>query len=243
MRGSEAMRNTSHSLLAAAIAIAGCGGNGSNSDGGVHHDGGPDDGGQPAPPALGAQLDRMGRPGVATMLIGTFASEPTRTALRDAYAQASDPATWKSTMLQANLSIEREMETNLAVFDALDVGMSTVAMSGCGNALRYNAGAGPASYLAAADMFADDQIYVDTSKPLCSGYLALEIEYGSFSLTPHTTCGGRTPTHDAIDMMYSMLAAGVSGLDLTSDPAPRIHDGAAVHGDVKDSFPFLGPPH
>jgi len=233
-------------LVALVAAIAGCGSGGANSDGSVFHDGGNPDGAKPPdPPALGAQLDRAGRPGVTTLLIGTFAAEPARTALKDAYSQASDAATWRTTMLQTNVSIELEIEKNLAVFDSLDIGMSDVPMAGCGNALRYSPPAMATSYLSAADLLADDQLYVDTLRPICSGYFALELEYGSFGDTIHTTCGGRTLTHDAIDVTYSVLAGGVNGLDLRSQngPAPRLHDNAAVHGDVKESFPFLGPPH
>src|SRR5689334_6572960 len=94
-------------------AFAGCGGDGaSNSN---HHDAAPPDTGDVPPPALGAQLDRAGRPALRTLLIGTFATEPTRTTVKDAYRQASDPATWKTTMLRPNVTIEQELEANLAV--------------------------------------------------------------------------------------------------------------------------------
>jgi hypothetical protein len=240
------MRPTPLSSLLVA-AIASCGSGAATIDGSIFHDGGNPDGAKaPDPPTLGAQLDRAGRPGVASLLIGTFASAPTRTALQDAYGQASDAAAWKTTMLQTNLSIELELEKNLAVFDSLDIGMVDVPpTAGCQNAFRYSTPPKATSYLSAADLFADDQLYVDTAKASCSGYLALEIEYGSFGDTIHMSCGGRTLTYDTVDMTYSVLAAGVNGLDLRAQntPAPRLHDNAAVHGDVKTTFPFLGPPH
>jgi hypothetical protein len=195
---------------------------------------------------LGAQIDRAGRPAISTLLIGAFAAEPTRTAVKDAYRQASDPATWKTTMLRPNVSIEREMETNLAAFDAVDTGMTSVVMAGCRNAFRYNpAPAGPTSYQDAADMFADDELHVDTSFPTCDVFLALELDYGSHGQYTHTTCGGRMPSHDAIDMMYSVLAAGTYGVMQQNDGTltPLLHDGALVHSDLKDKFPFLEPPH
>lgn len=227
----------------AVVAVAGCGGGGSSDP--VHHDaGGLDAAGFPSPPMLGAQIDRAGRPAVSTLLVGTFAAEPTRTAVKDAYRQAPDPAMWKSAMLRPNVSIEQELEGNLAMFDAIDAGMAGVPMAGCRNALRYTTPTGPTSYVGVADLFVDDQLYVDTSKPVCSVALALELEYGSIGNIVHTTCGGRTPTYDAIDAMYSIFAAGALGVMVqpNGDVVPLLHDNATVHGDVKDTFPYLGPP-
>jgi hypothetical protein len=231
-------------IVVAAAAAAGCGGSSASTDASPQHDGGPLDGaGIPDPPALGAQLDRAGRAGISTLLIGTFAADPARTALRAAYNLAPDPAAWRTAMLQTNLSIERELANNLAVFDALDAGMTSVMVPGCGNAIRYAGPPGPTSYKVAADLFADDQLYVDTAKTTCTQYLALEIEFASLGGTPHSTCGGRTPTHDVVDAMYSLLAAGIDGLDRLNDLTPRITDNVAAHADVKSAFPFLGPPH
>jgi hypothetical protein len=102
------------------------------------------------------------------------------------------------------------------------------------------------SYRLAADAFADDEIYLDTSKTSCPIYLALEIELATAGPNTelHTTCGGRMPSHDVVDMTYSMLAAGRSGFDAPSkNYAPAIRDGVAAHTDLKESvFPFLGPP-
>jgi hypothetical protein len=234
------------SFVVATIALAGCGDNTGKPDASLHHDGGnPDAPNFPAPPTLGAQIDRVGRPAISTALVGTFSAEPTRSNLKDAYSRASDAAMWRTTMLQTNVTIERELEINLAAFDALDIGMSTTTVpgAGCGNALRYTLPQNNLSYQQAADLLADDQLYVDTSKPTCTVYLALEIEFASQGSFLHTTCGGRMLTHDAIDTTYSVLAAGLNGLDKLNDFAAKLHDGATVHGDVRDTFPFLGPPH
>lgn len=229
-------------LIGTAVALAGCSGGDA---------GNPDAGGMPPPPVLGAQIDRAGRASISTMLIGVFTPEPTRTALRDAYHQASDPATWRTTMLPTlpnSVSIERELATNLAMFDALDIGMelSDQSTGSCGNAIRYDGPPKAASYLVTAGLFADDQLYLDTRYPTCNVYFDIEIEYGSSLGISYTECGGRMPGHDAIDMTYSILAAGISGLDLNPGPlfkAPLFHDGAPVHTDLNDRFPFLGPPH
>jgi hypothetical protein len=226
------------SLAVLAVVLAGCSGNKVNPD----HDAGNLD--VPPPPGLGAQIDRLGRPAISTMLIGLLAtSMAAQAARKDAYNHAPDPATWKATMLETGLTIERELALNLAVFDALDRGLMAISQSGCGNALQYSGPPSLTSYQGAAGLFADDQLYVDTSKTTCAVYLALEIEQVSAGSSIHTSCGGRTLTHDAIDVTYSVLAAGTDGLDKANGFGPKIVDGVPPHTDVKDTFPFLGAPH
>lgn len=231
-----------------AIALAGCGDNRVGRDAGeIEHDAGdtPDAPTLPRAPKLGAQIDRMGRPAISTALVALrTASGAARTAQRDAYNHASDPATWKTTTVRTGTTIEGELGVNLAVFDALDKGLSTAqgALPGCGNPLVHS-GTGATFYRLAADLFADDQLYVDTSKGSCSVYLALEIEKASAARIIHSTCGGRTPTHDVIDATYSVFAAGLDGLGPAPAFAPVLRDGVPVHADIKDTFPFLGPPN
>jgi len=230
-------------LALATVVLAGCGDKGTNT---VHDDGGDSDAmGFPPPPALGAQIDRLGRPAISTILVGLLATPPAaQTARKDAYNHASDAAMWNATMLEATLSVERELEANLAVFDALDRGMALPkSVAGCGNALKYSGPPSLSSYKGGADILADDQLYVDTSKASCTIYLELELEAASGGSLIHDKCGGRTLTHDAIDVTYSVLAAGTDGLDQANDFGPKLHDGVPAHGDVKDAFPFLGAPH
>ena len=238
------MRKTLAMLVVAAL--AGCGDNKPGSDGEIHHDGGnPDAPRFPAPPSLGAQIDRAGRPAITTTLIGAFATAgPGKTAMRNNYNQATDPATWKTTVLSPGITIDAELKTNLAVWDAFDTGLSLTG-AGCGNTLHYTGPAGPMSYQFAADVFADDELHVDTSRTACTVYFALELEYLSGGTFPHSTCGGRMPTRAVIDMMYSMLVAGSNGLDgPANDFAPKLHGSLVPHAEVKDTtFPFLGPPH
>jgi hypothetical protein len=240
---------TARHLAAGVIALAGCGGGPGDT---VHHDGGTLDGAPiPPPPALGPQIDRMGRPLIGTALIGPFAPAPDQAAMRDAYHRASDPAAWATTTISTGVTIEAEMEANLAVFDAFDIGLTNITSAGCGNALRYSLPPMPpgpqSSYRVAADVFADDELYLDTSITSCPIYLALELELATAgpNAEPHTTCGGRMPSHDVVDMTYSMLAAGRSGFDVPSRSyAPVLHDGVIAHTDLKEAvFPFLGPPH
>jgi hypothetical protein len=231
-----------------AVALIGCGDNRLGRDAAEPpRDSGadPDAPSLPRPPALGAQIDRMGRPAISTALIALREANGTaKTAQKDAYNHAADPATWRTTTVKSGTTIERELERNLAVFDALDRGLSTPAgmMPGCGNPLIGSTSTGPAFYRLTAALLADDQLYVDTSKASCSVYLALEIERATAGRIVHATCGGRMLTHDVIDATYSVLAAGLDGLDAAPAFAPLVHDGAAAHDDVKDTFPFLGPP-
>lgn len=229
-------------VVSAALA---CGDNRPGFDGEIHHDGGnPDAAKFPAPPALGAQLGRMGRPAIVTALIGPFAADPIKTAIRNAYNQAGDAAAWIGTTLRTGVTIEAELKANLAVWDAFDTGLALTG-AGCGNALHYNADPGPDSYKFAADVLADDELYVDTSKSACTVYFALELEKVSGGNLPHATCGGRMPSRNVIDATFSMLAAGTAGLDGPgNDFAPKIHGSLTSHADVKDiTFPFLGAPH
>jgi hypothetical protein len=236
-------------LLLIAIALAGCGDNRIRPDAAeIHRDAGdsPDAPSLPRPPRLGAQIDRMGRPAISTTLVALRAANGTaRTAQRDAYNHASDPATWRTTMIRTGTTIARELAANLAVFDGIDKGASTAqgTLSGCGDPLVHTGTTGPMFYQLAADLFADDQLYVDTSKGSCTVYLALEIEKASAPRLVHSTCGGRILTHDVIDAMYSVFAAGLDGLGTAPAFAPVLHDGVPAHADVKDTFPFLGPPN
>jgi hypothetical protein len=231
----------------ASVALAGCGGGGATHDDAPLHDGGnPDVAGMPPPPALGAQIDRMGRPMAGAALIAAFtASGADPAAQKDAYNRASDPASWLTTMVRTSVTIEDEIKANVAVFDAIDNGMvqNTQTLLGCGNGLEYAGPPGATTYRGAAALFTDDQLYVDTSRSACTIYLALEIEQASAGSFIHNTCGGRTLTYDAVDVMYSVLASGVDGLDQANGLGPRIHGSLTSHTDVKDTFPFLGPPH
>jgi hypothetical protein len=225
--------------------LAGCGRGTRAPDGAVSDAvGNPDAMGFPAPPALGAQIDRMGRPAISTALVAVLASAgPAKTAQKDAYNHAADPAAWRTTMLQTNVTVERELRGNLAVLDAIDRGLTT-PMAGCGSALMYVGPPGASTYQGAADMFADDQLYVDTARQSCSVYLALEFEHASGGTVPHSTCGGRMLGHDVIDATYSVLVSGLGDYDpRRGDLVPKIRDGATVHPDITDTFPFLGPPH
>ena len=98
---------------------------------------------------VNGQIDRMGRPGINTVLIDLLA--PHVTTLKDAYNRAEDPSAWQ--MFAA------EMQKNLAALDTLD-GVT-------GNNVL------PPAQL--APVLADDRLIIDVSKPMCDAYLAVEL--------------------------------------------------------------------
>jgi len=196
-------------LLVLLVLLGACGDNG-----GSGRDGAIDASDLPAAPALGTQIDRMGRPAINTALDGLLDPAAAATAKKDAYNQAADAASWP------------------------------VTPNGCGNDPLYAGPASATSYAMLAGVLADDQLFVDTSKGSCGSYLAIEAAISATGPSPHTQCGGRAPSHDVIDTSYSFLAAGAGGFDPQNGFAPRITDGVQVHPDVDDSsFPFLGSPH
>jgi len=171
----------------------------------------------PAAPALGTQIDRMGRPGITTALIGTFDGDAAAAgALKDSYNVAA-AADWGSFL--------PEIAANLAIYDSLD----TV----CGNQLL--AAAPPAAadtYLGLAGALADDQLYVNTTGPTCTTYLA--VEANATGVVPNDDCGGRALGFDVMDVTYSVLAIGALagvGDDIDADD-----------GTPSADFPFLDAP-
>jgi hypothetical protein len=205
----------------------------------------------PEPPALGAQIDRMGRPAINTVLVGFLDATTTASMKKDAYNTAADAAMWAGAPVMAGRSIAAEVAANLPLVDVLDKGsMAIPGMTGCHNQMLFNGNVtgggtpGPTSYSSLAAILADDMLYVDTTKTTCTMYMSLEVEVASAAQLRHTQCGGRTPTHDVIDVSYSLLMAGLTGLTDPPGLRPRLGDGVGAHTDVSESsFPYFGPPH
>lgn len=173
----------------------------------------------PAPPALGVQIDRMGRAGVNTALTDPFNLNTTQKgAAQDAYNSASSPSQWGQ-------QFSGRIAGNLAILDSLD----TV----CGNQLLAGPAPTPGRYATLAGVLADDQIFVNTGSGTCGVYLAVEANAVGIS---NSDCGGRTPLVDTIDRTYSVLAAGV--LSGVTDGVPNDADGGSSTRD----FPFLAAP-
>ncbi|MEP7123480.1 MAG: DUF4331 family protein [Byssovorax sp.] len=176
----------------------------------------------PAPPKLGTQIDRFGRPAINTALNHTFDVDPAKGMAKDKYNQQSDPATWGTS--------GPEFAKNLAILDGLD--------TNCGNQLLATVVPMgmpiPATrYATLAGALADDRVYLDLSAAACTTYLA--VEANATGLLPNMDCGGRKLDYDVIDASYSALAAGAfSG----------VGDGVSADADTKGSaFPYLAVPH
>jgi hypothetical protein len=173
----------------------------------------------PPPPALGTQIDRIGRAGVNTALVDPFnLNSAAKGANQDTYNAASNPSQWTA-------AFQGRIATNLAIFDGVD----TV----CGNQLL--AGPAPTSgrYDTLASVLADDQLYVNTSSGTCTTYLGVEANAVGIA---NNDCGGRTPLYDTIDRTYSVLAIGALGG--VTDGVDHDANGAAS----TSTFPFLLPP-
>lgn len=235
-----------HLVTLCLVLAAACGDDGNPASDANPRDGNPDAPSYPEPPALGAQIERMGRPAINTALNATFfETAANKGPMKDTYNQIFDAAMWSTTELRSGVTVAAEFARNLAIYDVLDKG--AVMNGGCGNQALYNGGGGgdptATSYQTLAGVLADDQLYVDTSKTTCNNYLSLEVEVATGGVFAHTQCGGRTPSHDVIDVTYSVLAAGTAGFEIPSFN-PKVGDGVPKHGDVSDTeFPFLGPPH
>ena len=253
-------------LFALGLGLGACGDddNGTTKDGSVDQavpnmDAGVDaatgDGGSnfPAPPALGAQVDRMGRAGINTALTDPFwdngdtSAAETHHAKQDAYNAESNPASWGALKLSAGAGAKTVIETfraNLAVYDALDgTSDGLMAGDGCGNQLAYGANGNP-DYATLATVLSNDVLFVNTGSGTCTTYLAVEASALGIA---NADCGGRTPTYDTIDITYSALASAAAVSEagcLNSTPgACGVKDGINADPDstpTNDTFPFLG---
>jgi len=180
-------------------------------------------GGNPSPPKIGAQIDRMGRAGVNTALTDPFSTVAGQTSdqVKDAYNAASDPSMW-ATMFTGG-PVGNLIAGNLAILDALD--------GVCGNQPFAKPGTPPPAdrYKPLATVLADDQLYVNTSAGTCNSYLAVETGAAN-------DCGGRTPLYNTIDVTYAVVAG----------PSATVVNGITHDAEGNASvtaFPFLGNPN
>jgi hypothetical protein len=192
----------------------------------------------PAPPTLGAQIDRLGRPAINTALTATFETDATiKGTKKDEYNQDNAQTGWNPKYIP-------EQAGNLAIFDSLD--------TKCGNQfLAQDAGgpgAGPntAVYGALAGITADDRLWLNTAATTCTTYLAVEANFAAtHGLLPpglaNMDCGGRSLQFDVIDTTYSIVATGTTGLP---GAVGTVTDG--VDADpiktAAAAFPYLAPP-
>jgi hypothetical protein len=171
------------------------------------------------PPALGAQIDRFGRPAINTAITDPFDADATMHGTKQDAYNAATPA--------AGSTFEAQFEANLAIIDSLDMN--------CGNQFAADmTKTDKTRYKPLADVLADDQLYVDTSSGTCTTYLG--VEANATGIIPNTDCGGRTLGADVIDESYSVLAIGATS---------GVTDGVAADDKLSaetTTFPYLAPP-
>lgn len=177
----------------------------------------PADGGlpTPTPPALGPQVDRVGRPLVTSLLLGDSEDPQRAASLSAAWNEEDDPLLWGR--------FAPELQGTLGVFDGLD--------GTCGQlAPAFTFG----RFDSLALLLADDRLFVDTRVGICQQPLAVEAE--ALGLIPVFDCGGRAPAVDAVDAMLSLFTSG--GRTAVSDGLEDDPDGEVS----TIVFPFLRPP-
>jgi hypothetical protein len=174
--------------------------------------------GNPAPPALGAQIDRMGRPAINTATNHAFdADEATKGAAKDEWNANSDPKTWSK--------YAGEIEKNLAILDSLD--------TNCGNQLFADAAKTDATrYATLGSVLADDRLWVKADATTCTTYLAVEAD--ATGLLKNGDCGGRKPSYEVMKITYSAVAAGA--LQGVTDGTTPVAEKTTVA-----AFPYLAP--
>ena len=215
------MTNSTRILIALPLLAFGCGATNTTPDGGTI----------PKAPALGAQMDRMGRPTINVAVTDPFdldGKRDTAGGVRDTYNADADPSKWVANW-------QPSIAATLAVYDGAD--------GTCGNQLGAAAAAGGVvpkdRYAVLAGALADDRLWVDTTQTTCSLYLAMEAN-ALLSLGAKD-CGGRTPLEDVVDETYTAAAVGPTGFMANGTFA--VTDGVPSDADSTASlsvFPFLG---
>ncbi|MBV9354049.1 MAG: hypothetical protein JO023_00850, partial [Chloroflexi bacterium] len=111
------------------------------------------------------------------------------------------------------------LNANLAMFDRLDG--------------RTDWPLGPDGTHPLTDVLLDDYLVVDVSRPFDANG-CLEIEQAVLRGRPYATCGGRTPNHNVMDTLYTLLVNAGDG--------PRIGDGVdRATAPASNVFPYLAP--
>lgn len=185
------------------------------------------------PPTIGAQIDRAGRPGVTTALVGTFTmtDDTMRGDLKDDYNADANAAGWVE-------AYQPTIHSQLAVLDGLD--------GSCGDQLAFDANPlddGSSDYDFLAAVLANDRLWVDSTVTDCmGGYLHVELRALGVDVP---ACGGRMPAQDVIDATYSVLAGGLPLLTAGDGGGPAVTDGVPMSdedGTLSATFPFLAAP-
>ncbi len=201
------------------------GGSGSSSSGsGSGSSSGSEAGGNPPPPTLGTQIDRMGRPAINTALDHTFdPNTSTKNAAKDSYNADNSPSHWSTYV--------PEFEKNLAIYDGLD--------TTCGNQAGFGAAGNP-GYATLATVLSNDVLWLNTGSTTCAQYLA--VEFAALGVN-NTDCGGRTLTENTIDLTFNAVAGTLTPATLPGNPGPVTNGITAPASPPSATFPYMASPH
>lgn len=156
-------------------------------------------------------LDRIGRPEITNVSMFTPSGE---TELRDRY-NLDRPF---GVVTETQKVYESRLLRNINYYDSID--KKTDATDLEKNAL--------------AKMLSDDFLVIDINKP-CATDSFLEIEKSMIKGTAYATCGGRKPTDDIMDTLFTTYIAGLNGA--------RIRDGVdSPNKMISAEFPYLAEP-
>ena len=169
---------------------------------------------------LNVRIERVGRPEIKNMMLAPkeFDRVNQDLEIRDLY-NMEDAFHLGETYVGA---YRARLDANLAFWDGLD------------GKLDWPTGEGGSHPL--TDLFLDDFLVVDVTKPYLEQGSFLEIELAARRGHPHQTCGGRALNDDVMDTIFSQLVnAGVG---------PAIRDGVdSATRPATTTFPYLASPN
>ena len=187
--------------------------------------------GPPAPPAIGPQIDRMGRPAISTALVTRFGvSVEAHEAAVDMYNEDDDADTWVATYVP-------DLHLSLAIYDSLDEQE--------GNQPLYDDNPDVADceitpeadcYSTLATVLTNDWLVLNADGSEGAGYLGVETEIiGGEEV--NVARGGRLPVDDVIDISYSVLSGTISNGVIVGDTID------APESALVEDFPYLADPN
>ncbi len=156
-------------------------------------------------------LDRIGRPEITNVSLIT---PPEEKDLRDRY-NTDRPF---QVIPAAKIAYENRISNNISYYDSLDKQTNWTTS-------QINS---------AARILIDDFLVVDMTKP-CDKDSFFEIESSLLLGKAHTTCGGRKPTDDIMDTLFTLYISGNGG--------SKIQDGVSKPSKaISPVFPYLAEP-
>jgi hypothetical protein len=165
------------------------------------------------------RFERKGRPEMKNFMLSQNGNDPANRDLdlRDLY-NLEDAFALSDTYLAA---FRTRIDANLDLFNSLNP--------------RKDSGLKVDGSYPLTGLLLDDFLLVDLSKPYSDdGFL--EIELAALAGRTHASCGGRTPNHDAIDALYTLIVNGIDG--------EAVRDGVdQATVPASTTFPYLAPPN